>query len=201
MSRPVINPGTLRWSGEHWISYLRPPGADTNSGLVSLYHTRYSPAGEGTAAFVDLADHPDCLGLYTDNREVAAFIQDMIRGRGNPFDRQLPLIDAHISRSGDIRFNPSWVIATRSPPTRGCHITATWSDIQPPVIAEGPAPTFGPDRDFFTLLFFTDSAAITVNGQPVEGQPYQRDIWQASIGGDRSSCVFALAETMIMVSN
>jgi len=194
MSRPVINPGRLHWSGEHWINYLRQPGADTNSGMVSLYHTRYSAAGEGTAAFVDLADHPDCLGLYTDNHEVAAFIQEMIRGRGNPFDRELLIIDAHISRSGDIRFNPSWLITTHQ-----FQITATWSDIQPPVIAEGPAPTFGPDRDFFTLLFFTDSATISLNGQPVAGQPYQRDIWRPSIGGDRSSSVFALAETMIMV--
>ena len=196
MSRPVINPGTLRWSGEHWINYLRQPGSDTNSGMVSLYHTRYSAAGEGSAVFVDIADQPECLGLYTDNREVAAFIQAMIQGRGNPFDREMPIIDAHISRSGDIRFNPSWVIANGR-----CHITATWTDIQPPVISEGPAPTFGPDRDFFTLLFFTDNASITCNGQPVKGQPYQRDIWRASIGGERSSCVFALAETMIMVGN
>jgi hypothetical protein len=164
--------------------------------MVSLYHTRYSPAGEGTAVFVDIADHPECLGLYTDNREVAAFIQAMIRGRGNPFDREMALIDAHISRSGDIRVNPSWVIANGR-----CHITITWTEIQPPVIVEGSAPTFGSDRDLFSLLFFTNSAAITCNGRPIMGQPYQRDIWQASIGGQRSSCVFALAETMIMISN
>lgn len=194
MARPVINPGRLRWSGEHWINYLRQPGTETNSGMVSLYHTRYSAAGEGTAVFVDITEQPGCLGLYTDNREVAAFIQEMIRGRGNPFDREMPIIDAHISRTGDIRFNPSWVIDNGR-----CHIIATWTDIQSPVIAEGPAPTFGPDRDFFTLLFFTDNASINCNGQLVKGQPYQRDIWRASIGGERSSCVFALAETMIMV--
>jgi hypothetical protein len=196
MARPVINPGTLHWCGEHWINYLRLAGAEVNSGMVSLYHTRYSAAGEGTAVFVDITDQPECLGLYTDNREVATFIQEMIRGRGNPFDREPPIIDAHISRTGDIRFSPSWVIDSGR-----CQIIATWADIQPPVIAEGPAPTFGSDRDFFTLLFFADRATITCNGLPVKGQPYQRDIWQASIGGNRSSCVFALAETMIMVRN
>jgi hypothetical protein len=34
----------------------------------------------------------------------------MIRGKGNPFDREMPLLDPEIMRAGDIRENPSWVI-------------------------------------------------------------------------------------------
>jgi hypothetical protein len=58
MSRPRINPGNLVWSGEHWINYLREPGAVSDSGMVSLYHTRYSSAGEGNIAFVDIQGDP-----------------------------------------------------------------------------------------------------------------------------------------------
>ena len=196
MSRPVINPGNLTWSGEHWINYIRQPGAENDSGMVSLYHTRFSAAGEGSVAFVDIAGDPDSLGLYTDNQEVAAFIKEMISGLGNPFDRELPLVDAQIYREGDVRTSPSWVIESDDN-----HIVATWSAIQPPVIAEGWAPTFRPDRDFFTMLFFTDEATISLNRSEIEGAPYMRDIWKPSIGGERSSCVFALAETMIIVPN
>ncbi|MDJ0754186.1 MAG: hypothetical protein QNJ45_11745 [Ardenticatenaceae bacterium] len=194
MSRPLINPGKLHWSGEHWINYVREPGAETDSAMISLFHTRYSPAGEGTAAFVEIAMNPAYLGLYTDNPEMAAFVRNMIRGRGNPFDRELPLVPAEIYRTGDIRHDPAWVIHNDQ-----THMMVQWRDLQPPIVVEGDAPTFGPDRDFFTVLIFTGRSTITVDGQTIGGQPYQREIWQASIGGYRSSCVIALAETMILV--
>ena len=196
MSRPVINPGNLIWSGEHWIDYLREDDSDSNSGMVSLYHTRYSASGEGNVAFVDIPGKNGICGLCTDNPDVGGFVHtEMVRRKGNPFDRDLPLFDAEISRGGDIRTSPTWSINTN-----GRLVVATWSQIQPPIIAEGPAPTFREDLDFFTLLFFCDTASIELDGAPVPGRPYPRDIWRKSIGGDRSSCVFALAETSIRIS-
>lgn len=195
MSRPVINPGTLIWSGEHWINYLREQDSESDSGMVSLYHTRYSIAGEGSVAFVDIPGDEGICGVCTDNAELAGFITEtMIRGKGNPFGRDLPVLEAEIIRGGDVRNEPCWIIQTNEH-----RIVATWSEIQPPVTAEGFAPVFREDLDFFTLLFFCDAASIQLNGQTVSGNPYLRDIWNKSIGGDRSSCVFALAETMIQV--
>lgn len=195
MSRPPINPGTLVWSGEHWINYLREPDANSDSGVVSLYHTRYSPAGEGNVAFVDIPGDPGFTGVCTDNIKVARFVIDtMIRGKGNPFDRDLPILDAEIKRDGDIREAPSWIIQTDSD-----RIVATWTVEQPPVIAEGFAGLFSEEVDFFTMLFFVDEATILLNGNRVAGRPYLRQTWRRSIGGDRSSCIFALAETMIRV--
>ena len=40
MSRSSPSLGTLIWSGEHWLNYLRPPGAEADSALLSLYHAR-----------------------------------------------------------------------------------------------------------------------------------------------------------------
>jgi len=54
MSRSPLSLGTLIWSGEHWLNYLRRPGAAADSALISLYHAHYSSAGEGTLAFVDI---------------------------------------------------------------------------------------------------------------------------------------------------
>ena len=195
MSRPVVNPGTLTWSGEHWINYLRRQGDSADSGMLSLYHTRYSPAGEGTVAFVSVP----AAGLdlvCSDDEEVAEFIMaQMIRGKAGPWDRPMPRHAATFRRSGDIRREPGWVVETA-----GHVVAATWVVEEPPVIAEGPAGTFNADYDFFTLLFFTFDARLEVDGEPVQGRPYVRDIWRRSIGGDRSSCVFALAETMTRVA-
>ncbi|MBN97874.1 MAG: hypothetical protein CME16_01315 [Gemmatimonadetes bacterium] len=193
MSRPVVNPGRLIWSGEHWINYLRLPGATNNNAMVSLYYTRYSAAGEGSVALVDIAGEDGLCGVCTDAPALADFIlENMIRGSGNPFDRELPLYPARIERGGDIRWAPNWTIEAE-----GHNIVSTWSSLQPPVIAEGPAPVFSEGRDFFTLLVFTDVASIAMDGRSVPGKPYLHEGWKKSIGGARSSCVFALSETMI----
>ena len=194
MTRSVVNPGTLYWSGEHWINYLRVRGSDKNSAMVSLYHTRYSAAGEGNVAFIEITAPTPFVGICSDNVEVAQFIQSMIRGRNNPFDREMTTAEAAIYRLGDIRSDPGWVIETEAH-----RIEATWQALKRPIVAEGPAPTFGPDRDFFTVLFFAQQATITIDGQPCQGEPYERDIWAPTIGGLRSSCVFALAETMTLL--
>lgn len=184
--------GTVRWSGEHWINYLRRPGEETDSGSVSLFHTYYSTAGEGTVAFVEIPD-AEFSAACTNNRPLANWIFDlMIRGRGNQWDKDLPVVDAIFSREGDIRSNPSWKIQSKRHT-----IISTWNITNPATIHWGPAPSGIPNIQIFSLLFFTYDASLTHNDAKVEGKPYTRDIWRPTIGGDRSSCVFALAETTI----
>ena len=46
MDRSVsVHTGKLIWSGEHWINAIRREGDESPSAWVSLFHTRYSPAG------------------------------------------------------------------------------------------------------------------------------------------------------------
>ena len=158
---------------------------------MSLYHTRYCSAGAGTVAYVDISGEHGLQGLFTDNEEVAAFIKNWNKGRGGIYDRDLPVVNAQFHRKGDIRTAPYWFIQSSTD-----EVVALWEKIQPPIVAEGPAPTFNANTDIFTVLFFADEASITVNGWLGSGKPYMRDIWKKSIGGERSSCVFALAETM-----
>ncbi len=186
----------LIWSGEHWIAYLRKPGEESDCGGVSLYHIRYSSAGEGNVAFVDIPGGGGLAAVCTDDRDVADFaIENMIRGRGGPFDRELPILDGEFSRGGDIRRSPSWSIKTE----RG-EVVTTWSSLEPPLILEGPGPISQGRAVTYSLLFFTDEASITLDGKDVGGSPYMRDIWVRAIGRPGSSCVFALAETTTTVA-
>ncbi len=184
--------GSVHWSGEHWINYLRRPGETEDSGSFSLYHTRYSEAGEGTVAFV-IIPNAGINAVYADNADLAEWtIENMIRGRGNQFDREMPVVEACITRAGDVRTKPSWIVEAE-----GRTLQPSWSVTDPPVIHWGPVPSGTADMHIFSLLYFTCETELTVDGGTVEGAPYTRDIWRASIGGDRSSCVFALAETTI----
>jgi hypothetical protein len=186
-SRKVtIHQGDLLWCGEHWINYLRDPGAQQNSAMVSLFHTRHSPAGEGNVAYVHIAGGLDAI--CTDSPELAAYLHETItRGRKGPFDRDMPTVRTRFSRAGDIRTSPAWILETE-------RVRATWSRLGPPIIADG---SFREGTEHFTVLIFAEQASIQVDGQPCSGVPYRVDVWKPSIGEQRSSCVFALAETFI----
>lgn len=185
----------LIWSGEHWIAFLRRAGEETDSGSVSLYHTRYSAAGGGSVAFVDIPGRDGFPAICAERRDLADFIFDtMVRGRGMKFDQELPVIEAEIERGGDVREAPWWRIATE----HGT-VLATWSKVQAPLIAEGPGPAVDGRAVTYSLLFFTDGASVTIDGEEAGGEPYIRDIWRRNIGRPGSSCVFALAETITTV--
>jgi hypothetical protein len=198
MTRPTVNPGTIVWSGEHWINYLRRPDELANSGMVSLYHVRYSPIGEGTVAFVDIAGDDGLCAACADNRELAPYLVEHIfraRGKGvHHFDRDLPVLDATLTRGGSVAATPSWEIRTARD-----RIVATWIDPEPPFLAELPAPSGLDHADFYSVFFFTPSATIEINDRRVIGQPYTEVSPSRHIGGERSSCMFALSETMVLL--
>ena len=189
MTQATLSRGPLLWSGEHWILYLRPLGSQVDSGQLSLYCAAYSPAGRGTVAYIDIPGSKGLTAVCTDNPDLADFITAiMIRGSKNPFDRDLPQRPATFSRAGHIDHNPSWTIQSES------HIlTATWEELESPLV--GP-PTINP-YIVFTVLIFAAAGQMQLNGVAVPGIPYPRDAWSKSLGQARSSCCFALAETMI----
>ena len=190
MQPAVINRKTLFWTGEHWINFLRRPGEDAHSGMVSLYHTHYSAAGAGIVTLVHVDAPQRFTAICTDNRALVPFIQEhWPRGRIPPFDGpDVPVLDATFRRGGDIRRDPCWTITVE-----GHEIVARWTVTQPPLVMTRA----GADLDMHSALFFTDEAAITFDGQPADGLPYLSPHWAPLLGTARSSCVFALAETMM----
>jgi hypothetical protein len=192
MDRPVsIHDGTLVWIGEHWINALRPEGAAAPSAWVSLFHTDYSREGEGNVAQVLISGGSRVSFVAADNLELARYLNHEFLSRSSVRDPDAPIVSARFRREGDVRREPAWVIETDAH-----RIVARWRVTGPPVIAEG---SFRTGTEHFTVLFFTDEASVELDGKRIEGKPYSRDIWKPTLGGDRSSCVFALAETLIQL--
>ena len=192
VTQATFSQGPLLWSGEHWILYLRLPGAEVDSGQLSLYNAAYSPVGQGTVAYIDIPGSESLTAFCTDNPDLADFITTtMIRGSKNPFDRGLPQIPATFSRVGCIDRDPSWTIRSEHHT-----LTATWEQLESPLV--GP-PTVNP-HIVFTVLIFAAAGQMELDGMAVPGNPYPRDAWSKSLGQARSSCCFALAETMIASS-
>ena len=198
MVEGLVLQGKVNWSGEHWISYLRAPGASADSGMVSLYNLRYTEAGHGFVAFVSIENGAGARfkGLCTDNRELVDFVVERITHQAQHplYDEKLPVTEARFSQGGHIARDPSWTISTAEH-----EIVAKWGRIQPAVIAAGPWPGASPSNYVCSLLHFTDESSIELDGRAVEGMPYMRDIWRPTIGGDRSSCVFAISESLMTV--
>ena len=189
MTQATLSQGPLLWSGEHWILYLRPPGSQVDSGQLSLYYAAYSPAGRGTVAYIDIPGSEGLTAVCTDNPDVADFITDtMIRGSNNPFDRDLPQVLATFSRAGHIDCNPSWTIQSEHHT-----LTATWEQLESPLVG---SPTVNSDI-VFTVLIFAAAGRMQLDDMAVPGCPYPREAWSRSLGQARSSCCFALAETMV----
>ena len=188
MTTPVLNTGRLAWSGEHWINAIRTAGSSEPSAWFSLYHTRYCEAGEGNVLqLVIPGANISCM--LTDNRTVGDWVMQCFFNKSSVRTRNARIMEAAFRREGESQRNPAWVVEF------DCHqVVARWHVSEAPVIAYGP---FQEDAEFFTLLFFTDDSTVELDGKMIEGEPYPRDIWKASIGGERSSSVFALAETLI----
>ena len=173
--------------------YLRRPGEVANSGSVSLYVTRYSPVGEGTVALVGAHGEPGVAPIFcAEKPELADFIaENVISWQGSPFERDAPVVNATFTRGGDVRTAPHWRIDTGEDV-----VEAQWSRINAAVIMDRPLQS-GDVVITHSLLFFADAAAITVNGNRVEGEPFVRENWRRAIGRPGSSCCFALSETMV----
>ncbi len=188
MQELSLNSGELVWSGEHWINVIKSQGSETPNARFSLYHTRYSGAGEGNSLhlFVPAAG----INLVcTDNPGVGEWINEHFFKLGTAPSPDGPIVSASFERQGATHDLPSWTVETE-----GHRVVARWTVKEPPVISYGP---FREGTEFFSLLFFCDETSVELDGSPIPGTPYPVETWRSSIGGDRSSSVFALAETMI----
>jgi len=186
--RPELNTGKLVWSGEHWINAIRPEGDEEPSAWFSLFHTRYSEVGEGNALQLVVPE----VGLEmicADNMRVGQWVKEKFFARSSVRTPDAPVVQAEFSREGATHSHPSWVVEVDSH-----RVAARWTVTEPPTIAYGP---FREGVEFFTILFFTMESTVEVDGRQIEGKPYLRDIWKPTIGGDRSSSVFALSESLI----
>ena len=185
---PVLNNGKLLWCGEHWINAIKTENDGGPSAWFSLFHTRYSKVGEGNTLHLRIPGRGIDV-ICTDNLPVGEWIAEAFLSKSSIPPSTATFTKASFQRDGDTHLHPSWIVQTDTH-----RIVAHWHVHDPPVIAYG---SFREGTEHFTMLFFTDESGVEVDGISVEGRPYPRDIWKSSLGGMRSSSVFALAETLI----
>ncbi len=188
---PASNPKFL-WSGEHWILYLRRPGESFNTVSVSLYKTIYSKVGTG---IVCLLESDPKYGiepkLLTDNNEVADFVRKyIVSWKVSPFNETVIMQDARFELTGDIRINPEWRIYYEDQ-----EVIAKWCDLEPSLLLNRSI-----EEDNLTvthsILTFSKGASVHVNENIVEGEFFIRNDWKSLLGEPKSSCCFALSETI-----
>lgn len=195
MAESLVFGGSVRWIGEHWVARLREPGGIQDRALVSIYATHYSPAGAGHVAAVQIAGEVGLMALYADDARVAEYVVEMWIGNRPPFRdvKPPPVTVATFRQSGDLRSAPVWSIETDS-----TVVKTIWSEIEPGVTAVRPDPKIHRQRAVANVLFFARQCEVVVNEARIDAAPYEHDLWVTNLGGgDRSSCVFALAETFI----
>jgi hypothetical protein len=186
-----LHSGNLLWLGEHWINAIRRPNEQQPSAWVSLFHTRWSTHGEGNAAQIFIPGENGLSVVCGDRTGLMKWINERFFVHSSVRDPNAKLVPATFRREGDSHKDPAWVIETM-----GRTIIARWRVTEPPVIASG---SFKEGTEHFTALFFTDDSSVELDGRRIEGSTYPRDIWMKSIGGMRSSSVFALAETLMEI--
>ena len=82
MTRPVINPGIVDWSGENPGMYLRETADGPFVTLISYFRVVLSPKGRGHAAFILQDPHGDGKNpakpnlCITDNEPMAEYVRD-----------------------------------------------------------------------------------------------------------------------------
>ena len=139
------------------------------------------------------------MGYTRTASRLAEFItRTVARGPSNNnfYKYDMPIVEAEITRSGDVRTMPSWTIDAE-----GGAVEAMWTSIHPPVILEGPGPANNGAAVTHSLLFFANEATISLNGKSIGGIVYVRDEWIRAIGRQGTSAVFAIAETTTTTAN
>lgn len=191
MPRPVLNPGTVLWSGENSYIHLRDGEEGKDLTRVSLFRIVYSPVGVGHVAFVisDLEANgldDDPRGIFTDNPDLAKWlcaevVQNPVWTAGD-----LPDINARFSFSGDNSESRSEKIEAE-----GRIIDITWSKLERPYMYEAPAGLVSDKFDLFCLLISAWQVEMTVNGHKAAGQTFP----MAFQGQNISESCLSLSET------
>ena len=105
-----------------------------------------------------------------------------------------PVFDARLARGDRTGDERSWSIQTPD-----LDLQVVWRAFETPVVSyRGDDPEVYAQRSLFNVLLFAREAEVHANGVRIDGAPYTDGRWRPVIGGgDRSSCVVALAETFI----
>jgi hypothetical protein len=204
MSRPIINPGHVDWSGENPGMYLRDSADGPFVTLISYFRVVLSPHGKGHAAFLLLDPHGNgkdarkpnvCI---TDNEPLAAYLRDGFVANFGAFKgvpglrncRMEPGWDFMAAGDGSTT-HTEWFHSTLG------QVSLSWDRLGAPYIVEMPKDKSATGKhEMFSLFVESPSVRATINGVAVGGQAFPREFAGKK---DSSTAFLAFSETWVSV--
>jgi hypothetical protein len=204
MSRPIINPGQVDWSGENPGMYLKETADGPFVTLISFFRVVLSPHGKGHAAFMLLdpqgngkeARKPNvCI---TDNEPLASYLRDNFVAYFGAFKTAANLRATRMEAgwdfqaSGDGRTtHTEWFRSTIG------QVSLSWDRLGAPFIVEMPKDKSATGKhEMFSLFVESPSVRATINGNSVAGRAFPREFAGKK---DSSTAFLAFSETWVSV--
>jgi hypothetical protein len=187
---PPVDPNQVLMTGENSFIRLSHDGGKTMSDRLSHWRVLWCPVGAGHALFVQSELTGSQTRIYSDNVEVARWLQATIETLLFPAfaDPSTPVVNATFERRGDARSSASEIARASNE-----EITLTWSEFIEPFVLTMP-PGFN-DRPIgvFSTFFPARAARVVIGGRAAKGQPWPET------RGDRqgSSACLAWSETWV----
>jgi hypothetical protein len=173
MSSPVV-PQKVYFTGENSFLCLKTEEGGAETTTCTHWRGLISPAGPGHVLFLKSDATDGEIRAYTDNEGFARFIQT-IEETLHPdsfADKNLPLIAAKFSNSGDIG---STFIETIS--SAEGDITMSWSDMgEPFMLAAAPGSGVVGDWGVYSCLTPAGTATLDVAGRRAAGKTYPNEM-------------------------
>ena len=204
MSRPVINPGKVDWSGVNPGMYLKETADGPFVTLISFFRVMLSPHGKGHAAFLLLDPHGNgkdarkpnvCI---TDNEPLAVYLRDGFVANFGAFKtasnlratRMEPGWDFQASGDGSTT-HTEWCRSTIG------QVSLSWDQLGAPFIVEMPKDKSATGKhEMFSLFVESPSVRATINGNSVTGRAFPREFAGKK---DSSTAFLAFSETWVSV--
>lgn len=173
-SLPIIKPGKVILNGENPFIWL----SETKEGLktteASIWTITYSEKGAGHALFIKSELTDNQWRIYSDNHEMARWLQSTVQGMLNPETAatSIPIYTAQFSREGDVTNSWSQIVTSEHD-----EIIMTWHKIKHPILVQDdmiskPIKPYGVSAIMMPAI----SAKVTINEKKARGQVWPMDL-------------------------
>lgn len=204
MSRPVINPGQIDWSGENPGMYLKETADGPFVTLISFFRVVLSPHGKGHAAFMlqdprgsgkDAAKPNVCI---TDNEPLANYLRDGFVTHFGAFKGATGLAGCRMVPGWDFQAGGDGrTVHTEWFRSAIGQVCLTWDQLGAPFLVElmkeGSATG---KHEMFSLFVESPSVRATINGNAVAGKAFPREFLSRK---NSSTAFLAFSETWVKV--
>ena len=187
-----VDPNQIRLTGENSFIRLGDQEGAPYTTQASHWRILLSPAGPGHALFLQSDVTDNQVRIYSDNIQLARWLQEEIEiGLNAAFaDLNTPVAEATFSREGDIRF-----YSTEKVVSRDTDISLTWYDIGEPFLIRLAPGDLGPTlaHGVYSVLTPADNAQLALNGRTARGRSLPDEL----AGQKSRSCCLAWSETWL----